>query len=475
MGKKQLTTEEWVGQARKTHGQLYDYSKVRYTKYGCKVVIGCPEHGYFEQTEYNHRNGSGCPKCGVDARAKKRAHDFGSFLAKAREVHGATYEYPEQAVTNNRDTVTVVCQVHGPFQQKVAVHLNGQGCRKCGYARNGKSSQIGISEFMRRAREVHGDTYEYLSGLAGMHRDIKIKCPIHGVFKQTPHNHLKGAKCPHCGNRVSKGELEVAEFIKQLGVKVKTAYRRLIPPLEVDIYCPDHQLAVEYNGLWFHREELVGDKHREKWERCAAVGVKLIQIFEDEWLTQQDKVKARLSAILGKAPVVYARRCRVGRPTKSEARAFLEQTHMQGAGNVLGTAFGLYHGGQLVAVATFGASRFTSHTWELLRYASIGRVVGGVSKVLKAFRRVHPTGTVVSYADLRWGDGETYGKVGFVLDGITAPDYWWADCVNTVRIPRYKVQPKRTGMPEREYAERHGLKRILGVGHKRWVLEEAAV
>jgi hypothetical protein len=121
-------------------------------------------------------------------------------------------------------------------------------------------------------------------------------------------------------------------------------------------------------------------------------------------------------------------------------------------------------------VATFGVGRFKNSGWEMLRYCTDGRVVGGLSRLVTAFRREVPE-RLVSYADLRWGLGDSYAKAGFTLERITEPDYWWADTSKVRRISRYTLQRVRGTLPEKEYAAQQGWHRILGVGHKKWVLE----
>jgi len=470
MGRKALTTQDWVEKARQQHGKRYDYSKVEYQGYGKKVEVVCREHGAFWQRENNHRNGAGCPKCGVVSRQKIRAHSYESFVTAAREVHGDSYDYPEMEIHNSRTRVQIICPEHGDFEQAAYVHLAGHGCTECSYQKNGKRSQLGVSEFLRRAQEVHGDTYEYLSGLNGMHKPVLIKCPLHGEFKQTPANHLNGAGCPKCVGRVSIGEQELADFVVSLGVVVEQSKYGVIPPYEVDIYCPDQKLAIEYNGLWWHRDDLVEDKTRKKWEFADQAGVKLIQVFEDEWRDQQEKVKNRLRAMLGASQRIYARQCTVCRPSKEEARLFLQSTHTQGAGAALNRVYGLEYQGRLVAIATFGLGRFNNNGWELLRYASDGRVLGGISKLVSAFR-ADSEGPIVSYADLRWGDGESYRSAGFKLEKITEPDYWWVDRKTATRTSRYALQQQKTGVPEKDYAAAHNMYRVSGVGHKKWVLD----
>lgn len=471
MGRAKLTTDEWILAAKKLHGDKYDYDKSVYVSYGLPVVVTCREHGDFIQRENNHRNGSGCPQCGVDARQEKRSYGYDGFVEAAKGVHGDVYEYPLQHIHNSRTKARIVCPLHGEFTQFVYTHVAGQGCPRCGYERNGKRSQLGISEFLSRAKAVHGGTYEYVSGLAGLHKNMSIRCPLHGIFKQTPHNHLAGAGCPKCVSKVSKGEQELADFVASLGLVTRCNDRNALAGLEIDVYVPDKRVGIEYNGLWFHREELVGNKTREKWERSDAAGIKLVQIFEDEWAQRRLQVEARLRAVLGIATKTYARRCSVVKLAPDAARSFLEAHHTQGAGTVLRFSYGLEVDGSIVAVATFGKGRFKNAGWELLRYASEGRVLGGISRLVSAFRRDHPEGQLVSYADLRWGDGEAYRAAGFRLEGITEPDYWWVDTRKCIRHPRYALQAHKVGMPEKEHAAAKKLVKILGVGHKKWVLD----
>lgn len=468
MGRPGLNTAAWVKQARDTHGDAYGYAEVEYVGYACKVRITCPVHGVFEQQENNHRNGNGCPKCGVAARAAARAHTFDSFVSAAKDRHGDKYEYPTQPMANSRSMVRLICPAHGDFSIRAYSHLNGQGCRACGYETNGKRSQIGLSEFLRRARAVHGDTYEYLSGLSGLHCNMRIACPIHGEFSQTPHNHLAGAGCPRCVGKISRGETEVADFIRSLGLEVVTSDRTVIAPFEVDVHVPSLRVGVEYNGVWFHRDDLVGNKTRRKWEAAAKAGITLVQIFEDEWRDKRQQVEARLRAILGCSDRSFARQCDVVTVAPRRASEFLGKWHTQGVGPSTVSAYGLERSGELLALATFGKGRFRNSGWELLRFCSIGRVAGAVSRLVAAFSRANPGVDVVSYADLRWGNGDGYKSAGFTFVGVTEPDYWWADSSGN-RHSRYSMQKRPQGVTEREFAAQKKLFRVSGVGHKKWV------
>ena len=55
-------------------------------------------------------------------------------------------------------------------------------------------------EIIRRAKEVHGDKYNYslVEDSQNVLTKIKIVCKTHGVFEQTIHNHLQGKGCKQC-------------------------------------------------------------------------------------------------------------------------------------------------------------------------------------------------------------------------------------------------------------------------------------
>lgn len=71
-GKNQKDTERFIQDARKVHGDRYDYSKVDYKNSKTKICIICPIHGEFWQSPNVHLKGSGCRKCYAELRKKLR-------------------------------------------------------------------------------------------------------------------------------------------------------------------------------------------------------------------------------------------------------------------------------------------------------------------------------------------------------------------------------------------------------------------
>jgi len=192
-GIKQLTTEEFIRRAKKIHGDKYDYSKVNYVNSSTKVCIICLEHGEFWQLPFVHLKGSGCPRCVGKYMTTEE------FIRKAREVHGDKYDYSKVKYVDGKTNVCIICPIHGEFWQLPGNHLIGKGCSKCA----GKN--MSTEEFIRRAKKIHGDKYDYSNvNYIKSREKVCIICPIHGEFWQTPNAHLRGQGCPICNNGFPK-------------------------------------------------------------------------------------------------------------------------------------------------------------------------------------------------------------------------------------------------------------------------------
>ena len=111
MGKK-ITTKLFIKRSIKKHGNIYDYSKVKYLKAKTKVIIICPKHGEFKQTPNNHYI-YGCKQCGRYISSKKQSYTTKKFIEKARKKHGNKYNYSNVIYTNSRNKITIICKIHG--------------------------------------------------------------------------------------------------------------------------------------------------------------------------------------------------------------------------------------------------------------------------------------------------------------------------------------------------------------------------
>lgn len=440
-----------------------------------KIPIWCSTHEeFFTQLAANHRSlGQGCPKCGKQTYKDKRREQ--NPVARFREKHGDLYDYSRVVYVNNQTPVEIVCEAHGPFMQKPLRHLFGDGCPTCWENRRlafGKARTASYREnYAERAARVHKGSYAILALPEHSHDWVRLACTKHGEFRQTAHVHLAGHGCPACGRVTSYAQREVADFVASLGVTVEQDNRTVLGGLHIDIWVPDRGVGVEYHGGFWHTEARAGGKHREKWERAERAGIRLIQMFDFEWLDRREAAENRLRALFEKTQPVAARSCELRSLTPAEANAFYKRYHTQGACVRPAASYGLWFGGALVAAMSFGQGRFGNWEWELLRYASVGRVAGGFARLFTAFRREHNPQSIVSYCDLRWGDGKVYANNDFALDGITPPDYWYVS--KAQRVSRYAAQHRPKGQTEREWATEHGYEKVLGVGHQRWVWRAA--
>ncbi len=194
-GTKRKTTEEFIENAIKTHGDLYDYQYVKYIDSKTKITIVCSKHGKFDQDPSSHLKGHGCSKC---KRVKRGTVE--EFIEKSIKIHGDKYDYSKVVYIARRYKVIIICKIHGEFEQIASNHLIGYGCSECRIYKR-KSPE----KFIEDAREIHGDLYDYSKVVyINTKSKIKIICKKHGEFDQSPYAHLRSQGCPGCSGRRCK-------------------------------------------------------------------------------------------------------------------------------------------------------------------------------------------------------------------------------------------------------------------------------
>ena len=225
-------------------------------------------------------------------------------------------------------------------------------------------------------------------------------------------------------NRSTYLELEMAEFLNKCGVKFIANDRTLIRPLELDFYMPDHNLAIEMNGIYWH-SDIYLDKnyHYKKYKTVKNTGNTLVQIDEWLWKTQNDKMKELVKARLGiKHKGVAARKCHVKKITNKIARPFLDTYHIQGHVNGSYVYGASCSDGHLVGIMSFGKTR--NGRFELKRWCMDNKTHAGLfSKVFKFAKSDIGFDEVVSFSDNRWFGGNLYEVNGFKNVGELKPDY----------------------------------------------------
>ena len=312
--------------------------------------------------------------------------------------------------------------------------------------------------------------------------DIADKCNVH---VQTVFRYLNkhGITQPY----KSSEEQAIVNFIRSLGiVNIFENTRKVLPNRkELDIYLPDYDLAIEYNGVYWHHDDvdhITKSYHKKKSEMCAEQGIQLITIFSNFWKSKPEIVKGFLRNKLGLAQrKIGARQCTIHSVTTAESKAFLENYHIQGY-TPASTRLGLYYNNELVALMTFGKQRVgmgrSEGAQELVRYASKASVAGGASKLLKYFIENYKPHKIISYSDNEWSRGDLYRKLGFELDTELAPSYWYLRPREERLYHRFTFSKQKlvakgydSNLTEKQITRDMGLLKIWDCGKKRWVMQ----
>lgn len=213
------------------------------------------------------------------------------FIKKAISVHGDEYDYSKTKYEGVYKKVTIICPIHGGFEQTPNNHLSGRGCHLCSAKKSAKTRTLSTRDFIERAQNVHGSKYSYsLSEYKGQRKKIKIICPEHGEFEQNPVEHWAGKGCPRC--KSSKGEEIIFNFLEKSNIKFikeKTFNNcKDKVKLRFDFYLPEHNMCIEFDGIghyraqsnWGGEKAFLKQKKRDKIkdQYCKNSNIKLIRI-----------------------------------------------------------------------------------------------------------------------------------------------------------------------------------------------------
>lgn len=259
----------------------------------------------------------------------------------------------------------------------------------------------------------------------------------------------------------SKGENELTSFIKNLGfnpTKYMIGNNHSAKRFEIDIYIPELQIGIEYNGIYYHSKEGPNEKgsinyHYNKALLAKEKGIDLIQIWEDQWQNQQELIKTILKTRLQKldnTQHIYARNCKIKEISGKIYKDFCIKNHIQGYRQAK-VKLGLFYNDELVQIASFNkiknlGKQNRTEEWEWIRGcpASNNIVVGGTSKLFKYFIKNYNPNSVLCYADWNLFNGQGYKQCGFIFDGYTGPNkFYITNTISKIRINRnpykYKI------------------------------------
>lgn len=307
---KKVTKEDFVERANKLHNNKYDYSKFDYITSTTPSIIICPEHGEFLKDAHHHLRGQGCPKCSRLIKGVNHRLTQEQFIQKVQNIF-PEYIFTKTNYTRYVDPVIVICPKHGEFEIKAAVLTQGQGCPKCGRENTLNSIKLSEKDIIERAKQIHGDKYDYSKVKYNTGNKIEIICPEHGSFYQRYDAHLSGQGCPLC--KSSKGEQLIINLLEDNNIDYIPQYEIDINPsinpsgkAYIDFYLPQYNIAIEYNGTqhykyipYFHKGGIIDFEKQQKRDLyvknyCEENNINLIEIkYSDNILEKLELIGNR--------------------------------------------------------------------------------------------------------------------------------------------------------------------------------------
>lgn len=131
------------------------------------------------------------------------------FIKRSNLIHKNKYDYSLSIYKLTFGKVKIICPFHGVFEQEAHGHMSGKGCNLCSTEqkiKRFKNKKLTKEYFIKKSSDIHNNKYSYnLVKILNSDKKVKIICKEHGVFEQTPHNHMSGSGCLKCGyEKVSK-------------------------------------------------------------------------------------------------------------------------------------------------------------------------------------------------------------------------------------------------------------------------------
>ena len=338
------------------------------------------------------------------------------------------------------------------------------------YAINDFLTQQGKKKHLSRERTILPKQYLKNNSIFDIGKKLNIGKDV--IIDSLLHHNIYDVE-----KQRSEGEKRLSEFVSHY-VEVDNNNRNTITK-ELDILIPNKNMAIEYNGVYWH-SELFKDKkyHVDKYQQCLDKGIKLIQVYDIEYIERQRAVHSRIRALLGvNSHRIGARKTKVKKFDKSDknVKKFLDKYHVQGATNFK-FGFKLIYEKKIVAVMTFNRHhRHTSKELVLNRYCvrEDYSISGGASKLLNcAMKEIQEP--IISYSDNRWSDGNLYKKLGFSLVKEIKHDYFYFknSKIFSKQSLRKTEKEKKSNMTEKELRFNQGYLRVYDAGKIKWKLEQ---
>jgi hypothetical protein len=303
-----LSFETFQSRALEKYGTKFEYFKDKYINLSKKTLIRCPDHGMIYMTPKSHLIcANGCKSCGSAVQGKKKRYTHDEFIVLAKQKHGDLYDYTKTRYTNGKERITIICKIHGEFEQQASKHLLG-GCRKCADNLHASKRRKPVDKFIEEAKEYWGDIYDYSqSKYTSGHGKLTIVCPMHGPFEKIAKEHLTGQGCMKCNpkkhSKLGTSWLQYMSIRDSANIQHADnggEHRVKNTLYHSDGYCEETNTLYEFYGTYWHGDprrykademnkqmnKSFGELYKntlKKIQICKAQGYNVIECWEADW------------------------------------------------------------------------------------------------------------------------------------------------------------------------------------------------
>lgn len=470
-------------------------------KYGVPNAMQNPEILKKAQQTNLERYGTKCTFQSEEIKAKSKAtvmEHYGGFGLASPELR-------ERIIATNREKYGVDFSTERPgFSDQVKqTMLNKYGYENYQQSRESKLQSMADPTKVDNWLQFTKNPAQYIEKHYDNAPGIYVLCSDLGVTDTTIYDVLVKNECSHLINHSKQSSIEymLIRFLKQFipEHRIILNSRKIISPLEIDLWLPDYNIGIECNPTATHNSSIkdpwgadpkAPSYHKHKTDEASKAGVFLFHIFGYEWTARRPVIESMIRNLLGKNEnVIYARNTEVRKVSGKEAMEFLNNNHRQGAASV-SMYYGLYtKDNQLVSVMSFNKMRpqmgkidDSDETYELSRFCNIlnTSVVGGASKLLKHFINEHRPKKIISFSDRAHTRGNLYTTLGFHEVSMSDPGYVWVKLADDSYYHRSSCQKSNLrnlfkdpsidieNKTEREIMIEHGYVQVFDSGVIRW-------
>lgn len=395
--------------------------------------------------------------------------------------------FPTDLTVGSRKKVWWQCLQGHEWQTPVYSRAkeNGHNCPYC----TGRNVIFGVTDLLSvnptLASEWHPTKNSPLTPSevkAGTNQRVWWQCKKGHEWQSQVNWRNNGNGCSICSANlfVSKAEQEIADFVMAQGLNIKQSDRLTLKGMELDIYVPSKNFAIEYNGLYWHNDFNISDTryHYKKWHKAKENGIQLIQIWEDDWNKNPEQIKMMILHKLGLSiqDNIFARKTSVVTLTEEKVKVFFNKNHVQGHANA-SIYLGLEEKANGEIVAALSLQKEPGNSFNIIRYATNKNVVGGFTKLLKNVESQFSPKKFVAFSDHCVSSGNLFFISGFTATKIFTPDYQYVvkgkrKHKDDYGVNRFREDPNLTweeGLTEKELSVLNGIPRIWDAGKTKWV------